>query len=55
MRRLSRQAALGSPCSRCVVKLLMLFRHAVGHIAKHEGWQGFYRGLGPSLIMVCQD
>ena len=29
------------------------FRHAVRQIARHEGLGGFYRGLGPSLIMVC--
>ena len=28
------------------------FLHAVGHIGRHEGLAGFYRGLGPSLIMV---
>ena len=28
------------------------FGHAVKQIARHEGLAGFYRGLGPSLIMV---
>ena len=28
------------------------FVHAVTQIARHEGLAGFYRGLGPSLIMV---
>lgn len=28
------------------------FSHAVKQIAREEGWKGFYRGLGPSLLMV---
>ena len=28
------------------------FVHAVKEIARQEGFKGFYRGLGPSLLMV---
>ncbi len=29
------------------------FTHAVAQIAKEEGFAGFYRGLLPSLLLVC--
>lgn len=31
------------------------FANAIKEIAKHEGFKGFYRGLGPSLLMVSGE
>lgn len=51
-RQLAALQAAPGPSAANLATPYRSFVHAVGHIAKHEGWQGFYRGLGPSLIMV---
>ena len=51
-RRLAALQAAPGPSAAAAATPYRSFVHAVGQIAKHEGWQGFYRGLGPSLIMV---